>query len=175
MRFQKRHRGGRQRRKAGVGYFFSVPRDGVSEHLRRQRHADLACDGLAPKEMRTKIWSARISAVRYNLAAIFQNEIVQRHLRLLSSSLGLLSNSPIPLPYYQSRAERGRPDAALNSLYHEVPSRTLPLGLPMTRRGAIDCFAVIDFLACVQAPVALPEHEARFRAPCGDFRQEQCS
>src|SRR5215470_2502459 len=61
MRPQKRHRGGRQRRKAGVGYFFSVPRDGLSEHLSRQRHADLACDGPAPKEMRSIIWSARIS------------------------------------------------------------------------------------------------------------------
>lgn len=58
---QKRRCGRRQRRKAGVRYFFSVPRDGLSEHVRRQRHAGLACDGLPPKEMRSIIWSARVS------------------------------------------------------------------------------------------------------------------
>src|SRR5262249_38876324 len=131
-------------------------------NVQRSVAHQLAGDGNRMVSRCTSVGKFLTVSVRYNLTAIVQNEIVQRHLRLLSSSLGLLSNSPIPLPSYPSRAERDRPGAALNSLQHEVPSRTLPLGLPMTRRGSIDCFAVTDFLACVQAPVALPDHEARF-------------
>src|SRR5215831_814669 len=49
----------------------------------------LAGDGNRMVSRCTSVGKFLTVSVRYNLAAIFQNEIVQRHLRLLSSSLGL--------------------------------------------------------------------------------------